>query len=275
MNKLLVTLSKAVLVTLIVVWSVFPVAYVVINSFKFQRDIFAFPPTIAFTPTFDNYLDLQKNYPEFFGFVWNSVIISVTATILSVFAAACAGYVYSRYRHNALSASAFYLIAIRLLPPLVVTIPLFPWINQLGLADTHLILVLLYATFWVPLNVLIMKEFIDKIPRELDESATVDGASEAQILRHVIAPLSIQGMVACAVFVFVFSWNEYLYAFIFTIQNAKTTPLILSELMDSVAGTNYGILFAAATVQLVPIVVVVMLLQRFLVSGLTAGAVKG
>ena len=82
-------------------------------------------------------------------------------------------------------------------------------------------------------------------------------------------------MVACAVFVFVFAWNEYLYAFIFTIQSAKTTPLVLSEIMDSVTGTNYGVLFSAATVQLVPVVLVVLALQRFLISGLTAGAVKG
>jgi multiple sugar transport system permease protein len=120
-----------------------------------------------------------------------------------------------------------------------------------------------------------MKEFIDQIPRDLDEAAIIDGASEAQVLRYVIAPLSIQGMVACAVFVFVFAWNEYLYAFIFTIQSAKTTPLVLSEIMDSVTGTNYGVLFSAATVQLVPVVLVVLALQRFLISGLTAGAVKG
>lgn len=275
MNRPLKFAIKAILIGLIVVWSIFPVAYVVINSFRFQRDIFAFPPQLAFTPTLGNYVDLRTNYPEFFGFVGNSLIISVIATLLSVFAAACAGYVYSRYRNSALSASAFYLVAVRLLPPLVVTIPLFPWVNQLGLADSHLILILLYATFWVPLNVLIMKEFIDQIPKDLDEAAIVDGAGEAQILRYVIAPLAIQGMVACAVFVFVFSWNEYVYAFIFTIQNAKTTPLILSELMDSVTGTNYGVLFAAATVQLVPIVIVVIALQRFLVAGLTAGAVKG
>jgi multiple sugar transport system permease protein len=275
MRRGLKTLAKAILIALIVVWSIFPVAYIVVNSFKFQRDIFAFPPTLAFVPTLGNYIDLRTNYPDFFGFVGNSLIISIVATLLSVFAAACAGFVYSRYRGRGLSASAFYLVAVRLLPPLVITIPLFPWVNQLGLADTHLILILLYATFWVPLNVLIMKEFIDQIPRDLDESATVDGASEAQILRYVIAPLAIQGMVACAVFVFVYSWNEYVYAFIFTIQNAKTTPLILSELMDSVTGTNYGVLFAAATVQLVPIVIVVLTLQRFLVAGLTAGAVKG
>jgi multiple sugar transport system permease protein len=267
--------GKAVLIALIVVWSIFPVAYIVINSFKFQRDIFAFPPPIAFTPTFGNYVDLRKNYPDFFGFVANSLFISIVATLLSVFVAACAGYVYSRYRGRALSTSAFYLVAVRLLPPLVITIPLFPWVNQLGLSDSRLILILLYATFWIPLNVLIMKEFIDQIPRDLDEAAIVDGAGEAGILRYVIAPLAVQGMVACAVFVFVFSWNEYVYAIIFTIQHAKTTPLILSELMDSVTGTNYGVLFAAATVQLVPIVIVVIALQRFLVAGLTAGAVKG
>jgi multiple sugar transport system permease protein len=275
MTKLLKLAVRTILIGLIVVWSIFPVAYIVINSFKYQRDIFAFPPPIIFTPTLGNYIDLKDNYPNFFGFVGNSLIISISATLLSVFAAACAGFVYSRYRHNALSATAFYLVAIRLLPPLVITIPLFPWVNQLGLADSHLILILLCATFWIPLNVLIMKEFIDQIPRDLDEASIMDGASEAQILRHIITPLAVQGMVACAVFVFVYSWNEYVYAFIFTIQNAKTTPLVLSELMDSVTGTNYGVLFAAATVQLVPILIVVMLLQRFLVAGLTAGAVKG
>lgn len=275
MTRILKITLKALLIGLIVVWSIFPVAYVVLNSFKFQRDIFAFPPSAIFTPTLGNYADLWNNYPGFFGFVANSLFISLVATMLSVFAAACAGYVYSRFRSTLLSASAFYLVAVRLLPPLVITIPLFPWVNRLGLADSHLILILLYATFWVPLNVLIMKEFIDQIPKELDESATVDGATEGQILRYVITPLATQGMVACAVFVFVFAWNEYLYAFIFTIQNAKTTPLILSELMDSVTGTNYGILFAAATVQLVPILIVVLALQRFLVAGLTAGAVKG
>ncbi|MBL0930566.1 MAG: carbohydrate ABC transporter permease [Alphaproteobacteria bacterium] len=275
MTKFLKIGGKAILILLIVVWSIFPVAYVVLNSFKFQRDIFAFPPSAFFTPTLGNYADLLSKYPDFFGFVVNSLFIAVLATLLSVFAAACAGYVYSRFRSTALSASAFYLVAVRLLPPLVITIPLFPWVNQLGLADSHVILILLYATFWVPLNVLIMKEFIDQIPKELDESATVDGAGEGQILRYVVAPLAKQGMVACAVFVFVFAWNEYVYAFIFTIQNAKTTPLILSELMDSVTGTNYGILFAAATVQLVPILIVVLALQRFLVAGLTAGAVKG
>jgi len=275
MSKALKLAGKAVAILLIIGWSIFPIAYVILNSFKLPRDIFTYPPQFLFEPSLGNYGDLFRNYPTFLGYMGNSLFISIAATLLSVFAAACAGYVYSRFRNSALASSAFYLVAVRLLPPLVVTIPLFPWVNLLGLADSHLILILLYATFWVPLNVLVMKEFIDQIPRNLDEAATIDGASELQLLRHIILPLSVQGMMACAVFVFVFSWNEYLYAFIFTIENAKTTPLIISQIMDSVSGTNYGVLFAAATVQLVPVVILVLLLQRFLVAGLTAGAVKG
>jgi multiple sugar transport system permease protein len=265
---------KAIAVAAIVLWSLFPVAYVFFNSFKLPRDIFTFPPSLLFTPTLGNYSDLARAFPLFFTYMGNSLIVSVLATLLSVAASGLAGYVYSRHRGRPLAASAFYLVAVRLLPPLVVTIPLFPWVNYLGLADTRTILVLLYAAFWVSMNTLVMKEFIDRIPRTLDEAAVIDGAGEATTFFRVILPLAAQGLVACAVFVFVFSWNEYLYAFIFTIQDAKTAPLILSEIMDSVTGTNYGVLFAAATLQMVPILVLVMLLQRFLIAGLTAGAVK-
>lgn len=274
MARLLGKIAKALAIVAIVLWSAFPVAYVLLNSFKLQRDIFEFPPPLLFKPTLTNYADLARTYPQFFTFMGNSLVISVCATLVSVGAAALAGYVYSRYRSRTLATSAFYLVAVRLLPPLVVTIPLFPWVNYFGLTDTRTILVVLYAAFWVPMNTLVMKEFIDRIPRALDEAAVIDGAGEASLFGRIILPLAAQGMVACAVFVFVFSWNEYLYAFIFAVENAKTTPLILSEIMDSVTGTNYGVLFAAATVQMLPILAIVLLLQRFLIAGLTAGAVK-
>ena len=274
MARLLKRIAKVLAVLVIVVWSLFPVAYVLLNSFKLQRDIFQFPPALLFRPTLSNYSELGRTFPEFFTFMGNSLLISVCATLLSVGAAALAGYVYSRYRSLPLAGSALYLLAVRLLPPLVVTIPLFPWVNYLGLDDTRTILVVLYAAFWVSMNTLVMKEFIDRIPRALDEAAVIDGAGEVSLIGRIILPLAAQGLVACAVFVLVFSWNEYLYAFIFAVQNAKTTPLILSEMMDSVTGTNYGVLFAAATIQMVPILVLVMLLQRFLIAGLTAGAIK-
>ena len=120
-----------------------------------------------------------------------------------------------------------------------------------------------------------MKTFIDGLSTELDDAARVDGATEWQTLWRVILPLTAQGMVAAAVFVFVFSWNEFLFAFIFTTSNAKTTPLIISELMGSLTGVDWGMLFAAVSLQLVPIAVFVMLLQRYLIAGLTAGSLKG
>jgi multiple sugar transport system permease protein len=143
------------------------------------------------------------------------------------------------------------------------------------LSDTHLLLIILYAAFFVSLNTIIMKTFIDGIPGELDDAARVDGAGELQTIVKVILPLAGQGMVAAAVFVFVFSWNEFLFAFIFTTSAAKTAPVMLSELIGALTGVDWGMLFAAVTIQLVPIALFVVLLQRYLIAGLTAGSLKG
>jgi multiple sugar transport system permease protein len=194
---------------------------------------------------------------------------------LAVISSALAGYAYSRHRHSVLVGSAFFLIFIRLIPPIVITLPLFPVINYLRLNDTHLILILLYATFFVSLGTLVMRTFIDQIPREIDEAAQLDGATVSQIVRKIIFPLSAQGMIAVAVFVIVFAWNEFLFAFIFTTTRAKTAPLVISEMIGAVEGVEWGVLFAASTMQLLPILIFVILAQKHLVAGLTAGAAKG
>ena len=157
----------------------------------------------------------------------------------------------------------------------IVTLPLFPVVNALALNDTHLVLILLYATFFVSLGTLLMRVFIDQIPRELDEAAVIDGASRLTLLRTVILPLAAPGMLAVAVFVVVFAWNEFLFAFIFTATEAKTAPFVLSEMISSVDGVDWGILFAASTIQLLPVLLFVLVMNRFLVAGLTAGATKG
>ena len=259
----------------VVFWSGFPLVFIVLSSFKQSRDIFIFPPVWIFAPTVEHYVELWQKWPDFFTYMRNSLIIACFATLLAVSGATLAGYVYSRYRSTLLTASAFFLIAVRLFPPIVITLPLFPTADYLGLSDTHLLLVLLYATFFVSLNTVIMKTFIDGLSTELDDAARVDGATEWQTLWRVILPLTAQGMVAAAVFVFVFSWNEFLFAFIFTTSNAKTTPLIISELMGALTGVDWGMLFAAVSLQLVPIAAFVIVLQRFLIAGLTAGSLKG
>ena len=275
MSKAVLKVLSFVAIVMIFVWSTVPVLFIVINSFRFPRDILIYPPPINTNFSFDNYFDLAKNYPTFFGYMGNSATIAIAATIIGVIVSACAGYVYSRFPGRFSSISGFYLIAVRLLPGLVISIPLFPLVSYLGLMDTHVLLILLYVTFWVSVNTFVMKAFIDQIPRELDEAAVIDGATSLQVLFKIVLPLSAQGMVASAVFVFVASWNDYVSALIFTTQRAKTTPPVLGEIMDSVVGTNFGVLFAAATIQLVPVLLVVIILQRWIVAGLTAGSVKG
>jgi multiple sugar transport system permease protein len=275
MRRLALKAGKALGLALVALWSLVPIAMIVLSSFKSDKDIFAVPPTLAFAPTLANYAALVERWGDFFRGLLNSLVVTAGATLLAILVSTLAGYAYSRHRGRALAFSAFFLIFIRLIPPIVITLPLFPAVNALGLSDTHLVLIVLYATFFVSLGTLVMRTFIDQIPRELDEAANVDGATAAQTIRLVILPLCAQGMVAVAVFVIVYAWNEFLFAFIFTTTRAKTAPLVISEMIGAVEGVEWGVLFAASTVQLLPVLLFVVLAQKHLIAGLTAGATKG
>jgi len=274
-ERILVNAGKTLAVLLLLVWSLFPIVFIITSSFKPGREIFAVPPQWLFLPTFDHYITLWQRWAVFFHGLLNSTIVTIGAAALAVVASTCAGYVYSRYSSRWLGASLLSLIAIRLIPPIVVTLPLFPIVNNLGLADTHFILSVLYATFFVSLGTVLMRTFIDQIPRELDEAASMDGATLPVILWRIIMPLAAPGIIAVAVFVVVFAWNEFLFAFIFTSTKAKTAPLVISEMIGSIEGVDWGVLFAASTIQLLPVLIFVMLMNRYLVAGLTAGATKG
>ncbi|MER8907173.1 carbohydrate ABC transporter permease [Mesorhizobium sp. M0854] len=275
-RRLAIGAGKTLAVAAIVVWSLFPIGFIVLSSFKPGREIFAVPPELFFEPTFEHYASLWQRWPAFFDGLVNSLVITTGATALAVMASLLAGFAYSRYRGvRFLEGSVMFLIGSRLIPPIVVTLPLFPVVNRLGLNDTHLVLILLYATFFVSLGTLLMRTFIDQVPRELDEAAVLDGARPLTILVKIILPLVAPGMLAVAVFVVVFAWNEFLFAYIFTANHAKTAPLVLSEMISSIDGVDWGVLFAASTVQLLPVLVFVVLMNRFLVAGLTAGATKG
>ncbi len=273
--RLGVRIGKALAVGLILVWSLAPMLLIVSSSFKPAREIFAMPPVLLFRPTVGHYVALWRHWPAFFSALLNSVVITALATLLAVIASAMAGYAYSRFRGTWLGASAFWLIVVRLIPPIVVILPLFPAANALGLQDTQLWLAILYATFFVSLGTFVMRAFFDQIPRELDEAAAVDGAGRLTTLLRVIAPLAAQGMLAVAVFVIVFAWNEFVFAFIFTSTHARTAPMVLAEIVGNFDGVEWGVLFAAATVQLAPVLVFVWVMQKHLVAGLTAGATKG
>ncbi len=274
-DRLAIGVGKAVAVGAILVWSLFPIAFIAMSAFKPGQDIFAVPPKFVFTPTLQHYGKLWSDWGMFFDGLVNSTVITIGATILAITTSTSAGYVYSRYSSRFLNASVLFLIVVRLIPPIVVTLPLFPIINAMGLNDTHIVLIVLYATFFVSLGTVLMRTFIDQIPRELDEAAQIDGATRLVTLRRIIVPLAAPGILAVAVFVVVFAWNEFLFAFIFTATKAKTAPLVISEMIGSIDGVDWGVLFAASTIQLIPVLLFVVLMNRYLVAGLTAGATKG
>lgn len=260
---------------LVLVWSVFPIALMVIASLRPPRDVFSTSLDFLSKASTQNYINLWKRWPDFFHNLGNSLIVALGATALTLVLSFLAGYAYSRRQGKLLTASAFFMIMVRLLPPIVLTLPLFPAINWLLLNDTRSVLILLYCAFFLSLGSWIMKAFIDQLPRELDEAAAIDGAGLVQTLWRVVLPLSHAGLIATSVFVMVFAWNDFLFAFIFTAVDAKTAPLVISEMVGAVDGVDWGILFAAATLQLVPILVFVLLAQRHLIAGLSAGAMKG
>ena len=262
------------LILLALIWSGVPILLVVLSSFKEANQIFEVPPTLFFRPTLENYETLWNSRPEFFRALGSSLIVTIGTTLLTIAASALAGYVYARYRNRLLSGTAFGMLAARMLPPIIITVPLFPILNALRMNDTHLLLILLYAAFYVSLGTWIMRAFIAQLPIELEEAAAVDGAGLLSILFRVVFPLVVPGIIAVAIFVVVFAWNEYVFAMIFTTRDARTAPLLIGEMLGTVEGVQWGVIFAAATVQLVPVLGLVIALQRYLVAGLIAGAVK-
>jgi len=267
-------LVRGGLIALALAWSAIPILLVVLSSFKEASQIFEVPPALVFRPTLDNYRALWNERPEFFRALRSSLIVTMGTTLLTIVASTLAGYVYARYRNRLLSGTAFGMLAARMLPPIIITVPLFPILNALRMNDTHILLVLLYAAFYVSLGTWIMRSFVAQLPIELEEAAAVDGAGPLAILVRVVFPLVVPGVIAVAIFVVVFAWNEYVFAMIFTTRNAKTAPVVIAEMLGTVEGVQWGVIFAAATVQLVPVLALVIALQRYLVAGLTAGAVK-
>ncbi|CAH1688930.1 Carbohydrate ABC transporter permease [Hyphomicrobiales bacterium] len=273
--KLHTAMLRRVGVTLLCIWSLGPIVMIILSSFRPERDIFSPARRFVLEFTTTNYVQLFVSFPQFVSSMGNSLIVAIGATALAVITSTLAGFVYSRQRGKILAASAFFAILIRLVPPVVVSLPLFPIADALHLSDTHILLIILYSSFWVSMLSVMMKTFIDQIPTTLDEAARVDGAGTFQIFIKIVLPLSITGMIAGGIFVFVFAWNEYLFAFIFTSTYAVTGPVVVSNIMDSVAGTQWGVLFAAATLQLAPVLALVIIFQKFLIAGLMAGSVKG
>ena len=265
------------LLGLIVLWSFGPILIAVVSSFKLEKDIFTYVPKLAFEPVLNNYQTLATDWPKFWGTLRTSIAVTLSAAAVVVIVSLPAAYAYSRLASRAVSLTALFLIGVRMFPPIVITIPLFPLFTDLGLVDTPFALVLIYATFQVSMSVLLLKVFIDSVPRELEEAAWLDGCGRTQAFVFIMIPLIFPGIAAAIIFVMLFAWNDFLFAFLLTGSSSKTAPVQIAEMLGAVGdgGVDWGVIFAAASIQLLPMLLFVWLIQKPMLRGFTSGALKG
>ena len=256
---------------IVLLW-LFPVYWVVLTSFKPIVEINSAIPSFVFEPTLENYRDLFAKF-EFAGVLLNSIIVTVATCIVVVGLGVMAAYALARMKVPGEKHIALWILSLRFLPPIAVTIPFYIQWQDLALLDTHVGLIVVYVSFNLPFAIWLLRGFLADVPVELEEAALLDGLTRLQILWRVVVPVILPGLASTSIFIFVFTWNEYLMALMLTTTNAVTVPVTISKFVMPYT-ILWGDLSAAVVIQLVPMLAVVFLLQRHIVRGMTLGAVK-
>ena len=262
----------ALFVVILMAAILFPIYHLITMSIKFEKDAFSIPPTWIFTPTLDNYKKLFEAGP--FGiFLLNSVIIALGSTIVSLCTGIPAAFSLSILKFKGKSAILFGILSIRLVPPMCIVLPFFLIYAKIGLIDTHLGLIIIYLTFNLSLVIWLMKRFFEDLPQDLYDAAKIDGASTWQVFLSVAVPLVSPGIAACGILCFSTSWIEFLYALVLTRRYARTAISGLTIFMRF-EDTQWGAIAAGGTIVILPVIIFAIALRKFLIKGLTQGAVK-
>jgi multiple sugar transport system permease protein len=262
-------------VFLIVVFCLFPFYWLLNISLKTGSDLSSadlFPPN----PTLDNYTSIFEN-SAFTRALGNSAIVSLVTTLIGVVVGSFAAYALARLRMNFKFALLALVLSITTFPQIAIAAPLFRLWSDIGLYNTLIGLVIPYLTFALPLSIYILVSFFKEIPKDLEEAALVDGATNFEAFRKVVVPLAAPGLATTAILTFIAAWNEFLLAFTLTSSvDARTTPVAISQFTGSSQfEVPLGTQSAASVVISIPLIVLVLLFQKRIVAGLTAGAVKG
>ncbi|MGQ9746619.1 MAG: carbohydrate ABC transporter permease [Candidatus Caldatribacteriaceae bacterium] len=273
---------KGILVGIVLFFFLFPVYWLFATAFKQSEDWFSWPPSFFFRPTLGNFLGLEG---EFFGsattaiatitpYLRNSLIVAIFVALLSTVIAALASYAISRFRIGGMGFVSW-IISIRMLPPIASALPLYVIFTRLHLINTWWALIMAHLVFTTPFSVWVLLTFFNEIPRELDEASFVDGATTWQTFFRVVFPLSAPGLAAVATLAFIQSWGEFLMALVLTTgKEAQTLPIYLGRFITGWR-VAWGPLSAAGLVTMLPVIVFSIFAQRYLIRGLTFGAVKG
>jgi multiple sugar transport system permease protein len=267
------SVASYVVVGLFLVWVIVPILVVTLNSFKRPDAIFTATPRLTFSPTLANYRKVFAN-SEFTQFLTNSTIVAAGSTGLSLLIGVPGAYALARLPIPGREWWAKLILFTRMVPAVALVIPIFVIFEKLSLLGTYWALIAAHTTFNLPIVVWMMRSFFEELPLELEESALVDGCGHFGAFRRIALPLASPGMAATGVLCLLFSWNEFLFALVLSSEKTETVPIGVSSFIGTVS-VDWGGSSAAAVVALVPIFLLGLAAQRFLVRGLTFGAVKG
>jgi len=257
-------------VTLIIVPFFFPLLWILMSSFKTQSDIIASPPLWFFKPTLENYISVFVEN-AFGRFLLNSSIIATISTLLSLVIGLPAAYTISRYKQR--NIGVFILLA-RLIPGISFLIPWYILFSGIKMTDTFTTLIASHMMVGLPLVVWIMVNFIDDLPFELEEAAKVDGCTIQETFMRIILPLAKPGIMTCSTLTFMYSWNNFMFSLALSADRTKTLPLAIYNFV-SYAEISWGRVMAAAVIIIAPAIIITMIFQKYVIKGLTMGAVKG
>ena len=263
------------LVTLVVLAIVIgPLLWIYLTAFKTSGDIFTteLKKLIAFTPTLGNFKRLFTDYPYWFN-LGNTAIVSIMSTIVVMVVSLPAAYSFARWNTGG-GHLLFVTISTRMFPGVVAALPFFVIFRSFGLLDTHVGLILLYIYFNTSFATFLLYGFFREVPAELEQAAMIDGYGRMHIFRKIVFPLILPGLAVTTVFCLIWSWNEFFYAFLFTRLTARTANVLISSFWGSIE-IQYGTMAAGAGIAILPTLLVAWLMQRYIIRGLTFGAVKG
>lgn len=262
-------------ITLVLIVIAFPVYWLITTSVKPGVESATFPPVYVPTRiTWENYTAVLQG--ENAKFLANSAIIALSSTFLTTIMGAMAAYALAKtYLSFQLRRGLMlWILVTRIFPPITTIIPYYVIIKNLGLSDTHIAVIVTYVAYGLPFVIWLMLGFFQDLPSDIEKAAIVDGCSMWQRFRQIVLPLTLPGLAVTAIFAFIYAWNEFLYASILTSFNAKTLPVMVSTFMSD-QYLRWGEMSAMGSMMIIPVMIFAMATQRYLVRGLTFGAVKG
>ena len=263
---------RFILAVLACTFFVFPVLWMILTGFKTGNQAFSNSASLFFKPTLENYREV------FFGSGFRSALVTSLkavslAVILTILLASGIAYPMARFPSKKMQRLAGWIISLRIVPPIVTIIPLFLLLRSLNIAGTIWSLVVVYAFMNMPLAVWLLRGFFKEVPREIEEAAQIDGLDQFRIFLKIVLPLATPGIVATGLLSFMFSWNDFLFANILSGATTRTATVGLTEFVTPV-GVAWTQIMAAGTIVAIPVWIAALLAQKFLVRGLTMGAVK-